>query len=142
MSDLNKAIDPSEVIYGLMAETPEQTAQRRKDNEEKREGWQGFSNMMGDAIKDLEKLSIRSTPEGYLTSITIEGYEFDAVIQYKFIPLEHGEKGDYGQLVSPNVPAHIEVEGIKLKEGVFWSDYDLPEQCLADISEEILQEHV
>jgi len=100
-----------------------------------------FEKLMGSAIKDLEKLSIRSTPEGYETSITIEGYEFDAVIQYKFIPFERGEKGDYGQLTSPNVPAHIEIEGIKLKEGQFWREYDLPEQALTDILDEILAEH-
>lgn len=37
MTDLNKLIDPTKLIEGLMAETPEETAQRRKDNAERRE---------------------------------------------------------------------------------------------------------
>jgi len=107
-----------------------------------KEELKGFVDLMDSTIKDLEKLSIRSTPEGYETTIEINGYEFDAVIQYLLIPFEAGEKGDFGMLASPNIPAHIEVQGVKLKEGQFWSEYDLPEECLTDILEEILEAHI
>lgn len=130
---------PAEVVIDLMNETQEETVKRKATNERRRE-LTGFVDMMDKTMEDLNKLSIRSRPEGYETTIEINGYEFEAVIQYKFIPFEAGEKGDFGQLASPNVPAHIELEGIKIKEGQFWGEYDIPEEAMTDILNEILEE--
>ena len=110
-----------------------------KDESTEDEGLQGLSNLMGDAIKDLEKITIKA-PDGYATSIEINGYEFDCIIDYTFVPLCRGGRGDFGVQTEPDDPAHIEMDAVYIKDGT-WQLIDIPEIAFTEILEEILEHH-
>ena len=97
-----------------------------------------IDKFMGDVMGDLEKLTIK-TPNGYLTTLNINGYEVQAVINYEFIPACRGARGDYGMQMEPDEPAHIEFSSCQIKDGNGWYFVDLPEIVYTDILAEILE---
>jgi len=128
---------PADIVTDLMNETPEQTETRRAQAKAGRESMYCLSNLMGNAIADLDKLTIKA-PNGYKTTIEINGYELDCIVDYTFIPLCRGGRGDYGQKTEPDEPAHIEMDAVYIKDGA-WNLVDIPESAMTNILDEILE---
>ena len=53
---------PADIVIDLMSETKEETERRRKENKERR-ALQGLSDLMGDAISDLDNIIESLHPE-------------------------------------------------------------------------------
>ena len=70
------------------------------------------------------------------TVIELNGQDFDAVVGYNRIPYE---KGDYegGLQLSPNIPAHVELESVQIWVNDSWVFIDLKEEDIDYIMDEI-----
>ena len=79
------------------------------------------------------------------TIITINGYEYDARVDYEFHKEEKGGRNEYGFPTEPDYPAHVEITRTKLNYSIKGKPnfvvIDLPEQVLSEIEEEILEEY-
>lgn len=81
------------------------------------------------------------TPNGYTTTIEINGYEFDAIVGYEIEPACKGGTGDYGMKTEPDSPAVINMGEVYIFDGK-WMMIDVPEKAMTNILDEILEEYV
>ena len=80
-------------------------------------------------------------PSGYETTIDINNYEFDCIVDYTFIPACRGSRNEYGVPVEPDEPAGIEMGQVWIFDGQ-WNIVDIPEEAMTDTLNEILEEHI
>lgn len=90
-----------------------------------------------DAIAKLKA----QTPSGYRATININGYEFDAIVDYEIDPACKGGTGDFGMKTEPDSPATISIGEVYIFDGK-WVMIEVPESSMADILAEILEEEV
>lgn len=79
-----------------------------------------------------------ATPAGYVTTIDINGYEFDCIVDYELIPACRGGRGDYGQQTEPDEQADIEMGQVWIFTDK-WEIVDIPETAMTGTLEEILE---
>jgi hypothetical protein len=75
-------------------------------------------------------------PHGYETVITINGYEFECIVDCEFSPKEYGIR-ENGVPMEPDQPAYIEMGEVWIFDGS-WQIVDIPEQAMTDTLDEIL----
>ncbi len=96
-----------------------------------------IDKMMGDVIGDLNKV-INRKPGGFETTIDINGYEFDCIVDYEITPACAGGRGDFGMKTEPDEPASISLSNVWILDGK-WNLVDIPELAMTDILEEIME---
>lgn len=77
-------------------------------------------------------------PSGYETTIDINGYEFDCIVDYEIEPACKGGRGDFGMKTEPDEPASITMGQVWIFDGN-WNILDVPEQAMKDVLDEILE---
>lgn len=88
----------------------------------------------------IEKLTAkRATPTGYSTTININGYEFDCIVDYEYI---RGCKGstENGVPIEPDEQYCIEMGQVYIFDGR-WELVDIPEKAMKDTLDEILEHY-
>ena len=76
----------------------------------------------------------------YLATININGFEYDANVEYTYIDACKGSRNEYGAPVEPDESASIEINSIKLMDGDTAYSIDLPESVKEGIEDEIMEE--
>ena len=95
--------------------------------------------LMGDAMKGLDKVKLKQqAPAGYSTTIDINGYEFDCIVDYEIEPACKGSRDEYGQQMEPDEPAVINMGLVWIFDGI-WTITDIPEEAMTDVLAEILE---
>ena len=79
-------------------------------------------------------------PSGYETTIKINGYEYDCIVDYEYIKGCRGSRNEYGVPMEPDEQPHIEMGEVWLFDGQ-WNIVDIPEQAMTDTLNEILAEY-
>ena len=79
-------------------------------------------------------------PSGYETTIEINGYEFDCIVDYEYIKGCRGSRNEYGVPVEPDEQPYIEMGQVWIFDGQ-WNIVDIPEQAMTDTLNEILEEY-
>ena len=77
-------------------------------------------------------------PAGYETTIDINGYEFDCIVDYEIEPACKGGRGDFGMQTEPDTPAQCNMGQVWLFDGS-WQIVDIPEKAMTDVLAEILE---
>ncbi len=96
-----------------------------------------IDKMMGDVIGDLNKV-INRKPDGFETTIDINGYEFDCIVDYEITPACGGGRGDFGMKTEPDEPASIALDSVWILDGK-WTLTDIPVLAMTDILDEIME---
>ena len=81
-----------------------------------------------------------ATPAGYATTIEINGYEFDCIVDYEYIRGSKGSRNEYGVPMEPDEQPYIEMGEVWIFDGQ-WNIVDIPEKAMKDTLDEILEEH-
>ena len=79
-------------------------------------------------------------PSGYETTIEINGYEYDCIVDYEIEKGCKGSRNEYGAPVEPDTHTVVNMGEVWLFDGQ-WNIVDIPEQCMTDTLNEILEEH-
>lgn len=95
-----------------------------------------IDSFMGTVMKDLNKLRA-SKPMGYETSLDINGYEFDCIVDFEITPACEGGRGDFGMKTEPDEPASIYLGDVYIFDRR-WQLIDIPKKAMTEILEEIL----
>ncbi|MGR3218937.1 MAG: hypothetical protein ACUZ8H_03845 [Candidatus Anammoxibacter sp.] len=98
-------------------------------------------NLNTEAMDHFMSFLKPKTPNGHACTMNINGYEFDAIIDYTFINKEIGAR-EGGLQLEPDHPAHIEIDCVYILDGKNWQIVEIPEQALEDDIEEILATHL
>ena len=87
----------------------------------------------------LNKLTTKQEkPSGYETTIDINGYEFDCIVDYEIEPACKGGRGDFGMQTESDSPATINMGQIWIFDNK-WQISEIPEQAMKDVLDEILE---
>ena len=81
-----------------------------------------------------------ATPAGYATTIEINGWEFDCIVDYKYIRGSRGSRNEYGVPMEPDEQPYIEMNEVWIFDGQ-WNIVDIPEKAMKDTLDEILEYH-
>ena len=78
----------------------------------------------------------------YETIITINGYEYNITITYRYYPASRGSRDSFGVPLEPDEGALVEIDKIILHEEKNNSyEIKLPHDVLEEIADEILAEY-
>jgi len=76
-------------------------------------------------------------PSGYETTIDINGYDFDCIVDYEIEPACRGARGDFGMQMEPDTTAQINMGEVYIFDSK-WTMIEMPELAMKDILNEIL----
>lgn len=125
LDKLNGGVDVIDVLNSLV------------DSAKRKNQMKAIIKTMDSAIESLENAK-KAKPSGYETTIEINGYEFDCIVDYEIEPECKGGRGDFGMKVEPDEPASITMGQVWIFDGN-WNILDVPEQAMKDVLDEILE---
>lgn len=96
-------------------------------------------NKLQQATNTIDVLTAEKAkkPSGYETTIDINGYEFDCIVDYEIEPACKGGRGDFGMQTEPDEPASINMGEVYIFDSK-WTMIEMPELAMKDILNEIL----
>lgn len=89
-------------------------------------------------VIDVATAEKAKKPSGYETTIDINGYEFDCIIDYEIEPACRGARGDFGMQMEPDIQAQISMGEVYIFDSK-WTMIEMPESAMKDILGEILE---
>jgi len=131
MNELEKAIGGVDVIDVL---------NNLVDNAKRKSQMKAVIDVMDSAIESLNLVKT-AKPSGYETEIEINGYPFEAIVDYEITPACKGGTGDFGMKTEPDESASISMGAVYIKDGT-WNLVDIPESAMKGVLDEILEHEV